>query len=91
MSHDHCRAPEDGYYSFMFSARENVNNGFRVAIQRIPANDPHDITSLCTAGGGDYGYNTGSCSVSHPSFENMCRKYVCWSLYTVNISETWIL
>ena len=69
MSHDNCRAPEDGYYTFIFTTMEEGNNNFHAALQRISASDPNAITELCQTAHGDDGYNTGSCSVSYISIE----------------------
>ena len=75
MSRNHCRAPEDGYYSLTFCAREDGDKFYGV-IQRISASDPNDVTSLCQTAGGDYAYQSGSCSVSIKlwkiSNENIC-------------------
>ncbi len=64
MFHEYCRTPEDGYYSFTFSAREEEDTNFHAAVQRISASDPNDVTVLCQAAQADYRYNTGTCSVS---------------------------
>ena len=69
--HVHCRAPEDGYYTFMFSAREySRGNRLHAVIQRVSASDPNDITSLCGAAEGDNGWQSASCSVSYIALKN---------------------
>ncbi len=75
----HCRAPEDGYYSFTFTTREYEDGHLNASIQRISGSNPNDITDLCLAAGGDDNWQSGSCSVSNIHF----NKYVYWSIFMI--------
>ena len=57
------RAPEDGYYLFTLTIRENGDNDCAGIVRRTPATDPTNTVDLCKAEQGDGDWQTGSCSV----------------------------
>ena len=61
------RVPEDGYYMFTLTIREDGDIACAGSIMRTPASDPNNAVLLCRAETGYQEWQMGSCTVRDSS------------------------
>ncbi len=73
-----ARAPEDGYYAFIFGGRERGSSSISGSVVKISGTNPNDIDTLCSFTGGNDDWQTQACSVSFL----MVKYYIfCYLIY----------
>ena len=60
-----CRAPEDGYYMFTLTTREEGGDLCSGSMMRTPALDPNNPVVLCRAEPGYHEYHMATCTVPY--------------------------